>query len=209
MDTSQIYLQTIDRQVPSLSVLMVMLLIFGLEEKYWWLLLSLVPCLLGLFLFYNPSVYLTMTDFHKKDILLKDVILSIVLVVLFVAVFLDPVQDKKHQIILTGVAIFLMCVISTMICLSSTSKNLPMNILAVMSLVCFYILFFLWISINKKPLRKVLSLSTPFLFAFFVIYYMFGITHHILTKKKQMPSQKFLFGPFEFRQLPPSSYLLI
>lgn len=206
MDTSQIYLQTIDRQVPSLSVLMVMLLVFGLEEKYWWLLLALVPCLISLFLLYNPSIYMTMTDYQKKDVFLKDVTLSIVMVMVFIAVFLDPTIDKKHQIILTGVAIFLMCVVSTMICLSSTSKNLPMNILAVMVLVCFFILFFLWISINKKPLRKVLYKSTPFLFMFFVVYYMFGATN-VLLKKKQMPSQKYIFGPFELRQLPrPIAY---
>lgn len=205
MGLSQIYLTTIDRQVPSLSVLMVILLVFGLEERFWWLLLALVPCLMALFLLYNPSIYLPMTDYRKKDMFFKDVVMSIIMVVVFIAVFLDSTIDKTHQLILTGIAIFLMCVVSTMICLSSTSKNLPMNLLAIMVLVCFYILFFVWVSINQKPLRKVLYMAVPFLFSFFVVYYMFTTTRS-LYKEKQMrssPQSIFAFGPFDLRQLPP------
>lgn len=205
MGLSQIYLTTIDRQVPSLSVLMVILLVFGLEERFWWLLLALVPCLMALFLLYNPSIYLPMTDYRKKDMFFKDVVMSIIMVVVFIAVFLDSTIDKTHQLILTGIAIFLMCVVSTMICLSSTSKNLPMNLLAIMVLVCFYILFFVWVSINQKPLRKVLYMAVPFLFSFFVVYYMFTTTRS-LYKGKQMrssPQSIFAFGPFDLHPLPP------
>ena len=203
MDFSQIYLTTIDRQVPSVSVLMVMLLVFGLEERYWWLLLALVPCLAALFLLYHPTIYLPMTDYRKKDMFLEDVVMSIIMMVVFIAVFLDSTIDKTHQLILTGVAIFLMCIVCTMITLSSTSKNLPMNLLAVMVLVCFYILFFLWVSIHQKPLRKVLTMTVPFLFSFFVVYYMFRATHS-LYKQKQLQST-FAFGPFDLRPLPSAN----
>lgn len=208
METPQIFFETINHQVPLLSVVMVTILIFSMDEKYWFMTLALIPCLVALYFLYNPTMIPPSMDYRKQDLLMKDIVLTLVLVVLCLSVFLDADHTKTYQTILAGVSFLLMCIIASLICYTTRFKNYYINTICTLTLVAFYSFFFVWAALDNKTVDKILFRSTPIFFLFFTLVYIVGASRFLFEKKKQSsslsfrrPASTYAFGPFQLKSL--------
>jgi len=201
MKAPQISLQDISIHVPLVSLLISFLIIFSMENKWhWFLLVPLALCFIGIYLLYNPNTYMRQTNIFLKEVVVKDIILSICFFTLCISIILDTDTKKYYQTFLRGTAIVLMSILAFFICFSSVVKNVYFEMLAVLLVVCSFILSFVWISMDEEGLRRGLYIASVCLFLFFLMYYISSAT--ILQKKKQDLQDEFPVMAFDLKQLP-------
>lgn len=201
MKTPQIALQDISIHVPLISVLIAFLIVLSMENKWHlFLLVPLVVCIFGLYLLYNPTIYMRQTDMFLKEIVVKDIILSICFFTICISLILDSDNKKHYQTFLRGTAIMSMSILAFFICFSSIIKNVYFEMLAVLLVVSSFILSFVWVSMDEEGLRKGIYIASVCLFFFFLIYYISSAS--ILQKKKQNLQDEFPVMAFDLKQLP-------
>lgn len=155
----QIYLQDITSKIPLLSLIIVFFFIFSMENKtYWFLLLPLGLCLIG--------IYFTQQQLWMYQNLIINMILLLNVMILGLSLFLDPDVETTSQVVLRGISIFLMSFVAVMIVLSSSTKNIYIEIFSILLIVISFICSFLWISINNQQLRSTFSLLITIIFEF-------------------------------------------
>lgn len=193
----EVRLRDMSIHIPLITIVIGSLLIFSMGEQIFWMLfLPLGICFFSLYLLYYPSYFLPLVDYRMKEIVIKDIILTISIIVMILCLRLDPDAEKTYQIVLRGLAIFLMSCLSLMICFLSVIHNVPMEIFAVVLLVFSFIVSFIWISMENPVMRRSLSIVSLCLFIFFLLYHMASLTM-VEKKKKQIQHQ---FG-FDVRPL--------
>lgn len=189
----QIYLQDITSKIPLLSLIIVFFFIFSMENKtYWFLLLPLGLCLIG--------IYFTQQQLWMYQNLIINMILLLNVMILGLSLFLDPDVETTSQVVLRGISIFLMSFVAVMIVLSSSTKNIYIEIFSILLIVISFICSFLWISINNQQLRSTFSLLITIIFVFFILQYMKNIS---IQKKRNSKKQQqvFSFGNMQIKPL--------
>lgn len=180
----QSYLQDLTSKIPLLSLLIVSLFIFSMENKmYWLLLVPLLFCLVG--------IYFSQKQLQSYRNLIINMVLLMIMLIIGLSLFLDPQVEKIEQVVLRGVSILFMSFVAVLVVVSSSNKNIYMDILSTFMVVTSFILFFLWVSIENQQMRSIFSIILTIMFMFFLFQYMKSISKRSPIKKQQ---QVFVIG---------------
>lgn len=196
MNKMQFYLQDITSKIPLLSLVVVLFFVLSMENKMHWLLLvPLVICLGGIYIAQRPL------QSYRNMIL--SMILFLCIMILGLALFLDPQVEKTDQIVLRGLSLVCMLFVSILVIVSSFHNNtIYMEMFSMMLVIIFSILFFLWVSIQNETMRTISSIVLTILYIFFLFQYMKNLSS--FSSKRESP-QAFMLGSHLLKQLPSSS----
>lgn len=193
----QVYLHTLQDHVPLLLMVSVCFMVFSMDNKWhWFLLLSLVPCIVGIYWLYNPSPYINTN-------VLQTILLIILLTTLLIAVFLDPQTNNTHQFVFRGIGLFILSCTYLLIVFSSAIRNTHVEMLAILLAAFSFILTFCWISIQNDHVRSTLYMTNTLLFLFFVMYYTTNATPTLFRAPPSSQKQQVVqWGGMEIKPLP-------
>lgn len=200
----QFYIQNLQANVLLFLVLSSLLMVVGMRDKWhWFLLIPVVVCAFGVYLFYRPASYLPEVDIQYKEVVLKSLILLVSVVVVSLSVFLDPQTDTDTQLVIRGVALFLLSFLAACICFVTDTPSVPVKVLLALLVLFTVILAFGYVLLENKTVRGTVYMTFTAITTFFLLYYVIATITLFFRKTTRVKQQQATsMGGFTFRQLP-------
>lgn len=194
-----VYLEDLANSVPLSSVLAAVFMIISMRDKWhWFLLLPASLCVVGVFLLYNPALYMPRVDYQRKQTLVKGIIIILTTLIVMLSVLLEPETTTKTQLILRGIALLIVSLLPIYTCFSSAGTSTYTKLLVMMVSVFSMILATMYIVSSSNNVRTAIYTSFTGITTIFLVYYMMATSASLFSIRKQ---QTYGFGGMTFRQI--------